>query len=43
MTNSEAFLQSITFPGTRDYVRSILVQSYAYRPDFPASRPQGSR
>lgn len=43
LTNSEAFLRAITFPGTRDYIRSILVQSHAYQPDFPAPRLQGSR
>lgn len=37
LTNSQAFLQSITYPGTRDYVRAILAQANAYKPDFPTA------
>lgn len=33
-TNAQAFLASMTFPGTRDYVRSILGQAPSYRGDF---------
>ena len=34
-TNSQAFLEVMDFPGTRDYVRSILERREAYRPVFP--------
>lgn len=39
-TNASVFLNQMTFPGTRDYVRSILDRTPAYRDDFPtANRP----
>lgn len=34
-TNAQAFIQSITFPGTREYVRAILQQAPSYQGDFP--------
>jgi soluble lytic murein transglycosylase-like protein len=34
-TNSQQFLGQITFPGTRDYVRSVLRRYEEYRPTFP--------
>jgi soluble lytic murein transglycosylase len=33
-TNSTAFLEQIGFPGTRDYVRSVLRRRDHYRPGF---------
>ncbi len=33
-TNSEAFLGMMSFPGTREYVRSILARAPRYRADF---------
>lgn len=33
-TNSQAFLQAMTFPGTRDYVRAILGRAPAYQREF---------
>ena len=33
-TNAQAFLESMTFPGTREYVRSILRRAPGYRDDF---------
>ena len=35
-TNSQAFLQAMTFPGTRDYVRSILGRASLYQVEFAA-------
>lgn len=35
-TNSEAFLEVMDFPGTRDYIRTILERRDLYRPVFPA-------
>ena len=37
-TNSGAFLEAMTFPGTRDYVRSILARVPRYREDFAGTR-----
>jgi soluble lytic murein transglycosylase len=34
-TNSHAFVEAISFPGTRAYVRSILFRYQKYRPVFP--------
>jgi soluble lytic murein transglycosylase len=34
-TNSEAFLREITFPGTREYVRTVLQRYEKYRRSFP--------
>ena len=36
-TNASVFLAQMTFPGTRDYVRTILERSQSYRADFPSS------
>jgi len=33
-TNSAAFIEQIGFPGTRDYVRSVLRRYAYYRPVF---------
>jgi soluble lytic murein transglycosylase len=38
-TNSAAFLQQITFPGTKSYIRSVMRRSDHYRPIFP-SKPK---
>jgi soluble lytic murein transglycosylase len=39
-TNASVFLAQMTFPGTRDYVRTILARCPTYRDDFPtATRP----
>jgi len=38
-TNSEVFIGQIGFPGTRDYVRSVLRRYEHYRPVFPADTP----
>jgi soluble lytic murein transglycosylase len=37
-TNSEAFLQEITFPGTRQYVRAVLERYEKYRKTFPPKK-----
>lgn len=37
-TNSEAFLATMDFPGTRDYVRAILAQREVYRGSQFAAR-----
>ncbi len=34
-TNSQQFIEQITFPSTRDYVRSVLRRYEKYRPIFP--------
>ncbi len=34
-TNSESFLEQITFPSTRDYVKSVLERYQKYRRHFP--------
>jgi len=34
-TNSQAFLDQIGFPGTRNYVKSIMRREKHYRPIFP--------
>jgi soluble lytic murein transglycosylase len=34
-TNSAAFLKQIGFPGTRNYVRSVMKRQEHYRPIFP--------
>ncbi|MCX6928251.1 MAG: lytic transglycosylase domain-containing protein [Verrucomicrobia bacterium] len=33
-TNSAVFIQQIGFPGTRDYVRSVMLRYAHYRPNF---------
>ena len=33
-TNSEVFIQQIGFPGTSNYVRSVMRKMERYRPDF---------
>jgi len=38
-TNSEAFIGQIGFPGTRDYVRSVLRRYAHYQPIFPPDAP----
>jgi soluble lytic murein transglycosylase len=38
-TNSEAFLATMDFPGTRDYIRSILGRREIYRRDFAGKEP----
>ncbi len=35
LTNSQAFLDQIGFPGTRNYVKSVLQREQHYRPIFP--------
>jgi soluble lytic murein transglycosylase len=35
LTNSAAFLEQITFPGTEGYVKSVLRREEHYRPIFP--------
>lgn len=34
-TNNAAFLEQITFPGTKGYVRSVILRRDHYRPVFP--------
>jgi soluble lytic murein transglycosylase len=34
-TNSQQFIEQISFPSTRDYVRSVLGRYQKYRPVFP--------
>lgn len=36
-TNSAEFLAAMTFPSTREYIRSILARRPLYEADFPAS------
>ena len=38
-TNSGAFTSQIGFPGTRDYVKTVMRRYERYRPEFPADRP----
>ncbi len=38
-TNSAAFIEQIGFPGTRDYVRSVLRRCAHYRPLFRPETP----
>lgn len=35
-TNSAAFLEQMTFPATREYIRAIKDRAAHYRPSFPA-------
>ena len=37
-TNSAAFIAQIGFPGTRDYVRSVMRRCERYRPSFAAQQ-----
>ncbi|HZV33298.1 MAG TPA: lytic transglycosylase domain-containing protein [Verrucomicrobiae bacterium] len=41
-TNSVAFLQQITFPGTKGYVQSVMRRYAHYRPIFPAAESKMS-
>jgi len=34
-TNSSAFLDAMTYPGTRDYIRTIMNDRQRFRKDFP--------
>ena len=38
-TNSAAFIGQIGFPGTRDYVRSVMRRYVRYRLLFPTESP----
>jgi soluble lytic murein transglycosylase len=38
-TNSAAFLNQITFPGTKSYIRSVIQRFDHYRPIFPPKPP----
>lgn len=42
-TNGAAFLRAIAFPGTRQYIETILDRRARYRRDFPAPRRAGGR
>lgn len=37
-TNSEAFVEQIGFPGTKDYVKSVMKRQAKYREVFPPKR-----
>jgi soluble lytic murein transglycosylase len=39
VTNSAVFTGQIGFPGTRDYVKSVLRRYERYRPVFPPDPP----
>jgi peptidoglycan lytic transglycosylase len=39
VTNSAAFIARITFPGTRNYVRSVMRRYAHYQPIFPPDPP----
>jgi soluble lytic murein transglycosylase len=34
-TNSAAFLEAMTYPGTKDYIRTIMADRQRFRRDFP--------
>lgn len=38
-TNSAVFIEGISFPATRRYVRSVLRRYDRYRPNFPEAKP----
>jgi soluble lytic murein transglycosylase len=39
VTNSAAFMNQITFPGTKSYIRSVIRRFEHYRPIFPPKAP----
>ena len=39
LTNSAAFTAQIGFPGTRDYVKSVMRRTARYRAEFAADAP----
>ena len=39
-TNSTVFIEHIGFPGTRNYVRSVMRRYARYRPLFPPDTPR---
>jgi soluble lytic murein transglycosylase len=42
-TNSVMFIEQIAFPGTKDYVKSVMKRFQHYRPLFPAAQSQPAR
>jgi soluble lytic murein transglycosylase len=42
-TNSAAFTQQINFPGTRNYVRSVMRRYQHYKPIFPVNTNSSAR